>query len=222
MGVFEKYGWAQSFDTYLHYYLLQPFDHPTLARLVPPFLHTPLNTLTAPMLRGVYHRHALALDALHVQPLDRKTLPTYTVHPSDPRVVLPTRDEAYVDWRLLQSPDREKYRMVSLREGDLHVVAKLCSEPVRHVDVLWISPLTKRDAIRETLAKMALWAMERDFAYLRAYYSIEELSDYLQRSLRPVVRHPRFAFYSRDDELFTALRDARWRWQLIDSDFEER
>ena len=33
MGVFNKYGWKKTYDTYLHYFFLKPMNHPKLNKV---------------------------------------------------------------------------------------------------------------------------------------------------------------------------------------------
>ena len=88
------------------------------------------------------------------------------------------------------------------------------------MDILCTSPAARPEAIRVLLATLAQWGIRERYTYLRLHTSSRALSRYFSRWLTPVVRHPRFAYYSRDAKLFSALQQAEWNWELIDCDFE--
>jgi hypothetical protein len=137
--------------------------------------------------------------------------------------VEPVRDSEYLSWRLLDSPDEKKYRIVTMDGADnVSVIVKLCdNRPHPYIDILWLSNPLKQAEARNLIATLAIWGLRRGYSYIRHYVSSKELSSFLSRSLKAVVRHPRLMFYSKNPELFQKLKDANWHWDLIDSDFEE-
>lgn len=224
IGVLKKHGWIESFDTYLHCYLLRPLHHPKFRR-IPAMIRTASTVITDPLLRLRYRLFGLSPDRLRLDPVDATSLETFLVprdSPVDDGRVVPVRDAEYVSWRLLDSPNRAHYRVASLDGvAGARAIIKLCeTDPSPSVDVLWTAPAAQPVDIRTIVATLAHWGIRQGYGSLRFYTSSQALSRYLSRSLTPVVRHPRFACYSRDARLFSALQQAGWAWELIDCDFE--
>lgn len=224
IGVLKKHGWIESRDTYLQCYLLRPLHHPKFSG-IPGLVRTTGTVITDPLLRLRYRAFGMPQSHLRLDPVDGASLEAFLV-PRDPPVddsrVVPVRDAEYASWRLLDSPNRAHYRVASLDGmAGAHMVINLRrTDPSASVDVLWTTPAAEPVVIRAMLATLAHWGIRQGYAYLRFYTSSQALSRYLSRALTPVVRHPRFAYYSRDAELFSALQQARWEWELIDCDFE--
>ena len=91
----------------------------------------------------------------------------------------------------------------------------------KQIDLLWISDWSDIGKIQTMIAALALWAMDKGFSWIRYYVSDSQLSAKLN-TLHSIVRNPRFAFYSRNKNLFEiASQSVKWHWELMDSDFEE-
>jgi GNAT superfamily N-acetyltransferase len=221
VGAALKYGWLESRDTFFHFCPIKPFQHPKFSKYVPAWLGKTLNAATGPFFASTYRKYASSPDSAEVRELSLNSLANFmsgTELPKDS--VQPIRDSDYMSWRLLNSPDKDKYHIFSLT--DACMVVKMCrADNVNHIDILLTPPSSNDSDIRRLVSTLALWGRERDYSFIRHYTSNKNLSDRLKRSLKPVVRHPRFMFYSTDGRLLDQLRHSRWNWQLIDSDFEE-
>jgi hypothetical protein len=135
--------------------------------------------------------------------------------------VIPLRDIGYANWRLLCSPDKEKYRIVNIQGNDVRIIIKLIDDkPYRHIEILWISNQCNLLSIKEAISSLAIWGIKNNYSMIRYYTSHKMLSDYLRKFLKSIVDHPRFAFYSKDNTLLQKVTNTIWHWQLIDSDFE--
>src|SRR5262249_27750367 len=108
-----------------------------------------------------------------------------------------------------------------VRDGDVTMIVRPNGARYATLDVLWMSPeaTSAPQVARRMLASLALWAAHHGRVAVRYYPSTPALATEML-ALRPVVSHPRFAFWTRDPALLERLRRARWGWQLIDSDFE--
>jgi len=224
IGVFKKYGWVESFDTHLHYYPLMPFNHHKFDGLIPAFLRKILNSASRTFFNIIYHKYASSGDNLCLDDLSSDSLRNFTTSLDVPdNTVTPIRDYDYISWRLLDSPDRDKYRIFSIR--DVSIIIKMYDKYhpryPKHIDLLWVSNPSNYSVIRHMISTLAIWGMANDYSYIRHYTSDRELSDYLRKSLKSMVRHRRFAFYSKDIALLDKLKYAKWHWELMDSDFEE-
>jgi GNAT superfamily N-acetyltransferase len=224
MGVFKRYGWIESFDTYLHHYFLMPFNHPKFAGSIPRFLRRTLNMVSSRFLKLIYHKYAYSIDKLHLSDLNSDSFSKFlSFLEIQSSTVIPIRDSDYISWRLLNSPDRDKYFVLSMSGGsNISIVTKLGNKgDSKYIDLLWVSDPSEYSIIRCMISTLALWGMSNGYSYIRYYTSNKELSSYLAKSLKPFVKHPRFAFYSKDAALLQKLTHPSWHWQLIDSDFEE-
>jgi GNAT superfamily N-acetyltransferase len=218
MGVFRRFGWIESFDTAYHTLWLWPFEHPRLRRLAPGILGRIANAVARPIIMTFVAwsgGREPRFDPIDAAVLDRVA----RVEGNDAGTVWPVRDAAYVDWRMASSPDRSEYRAV--RDGDVMMIVRPNGAKYSTVDVLWMSPeaVSVPQVARRMLASLALWAARNQRIAVRYYPSTLVLATELL-ALRPVVSHPRFAFWTRDAALLERLRHAQWRWQLVDSDFE--
>ena len=227
MGLFKKLGWVESFETYYHRLFLRPFDHPRLQDPFPAAVRATGNALAGPALDLWYRRLTHPLDGARLDPVSADAMRPFLSAPSDApdasNLVVPVRDADYVDWRVLRSPNRTAYRVFhAAPEAPPLLVGLRTDARPAYLDVLWTADLTDPEAVARALATLARWGRREGFAYIRFYTSNQALSGHLERRLRSTVRHPRYAFYSRDQALFDQIAaDPTWNWQLLDSDFEE-
>lgn len=222
---YRKTGFSEMRNTDFHYYLLLPFNHPRFADSIPGIFRKLLNVPSRTLLELNYHRYAspvadLLFDDLKLHLLNM-IISSYKIQQSG--TVEPIRDSEYISWRLLDSPDRKKYRIVRL-DGvdDVSIIIKLCdNRPHLYMDILWLSNPAKHVEVRNLIATLAIWGLHQGYSYIRHYVSSKELTLFLSKSLKAVVRHPRLMFYSKDPKLLEKLEDSDWHWELLDSDFEE-
>ncbi len=224
MGVFKKKGWVESFDTFLLYHFILPFDHPRIVRSVPSILRKALNSVFAPFLNTTYRKYASHADTLNVDSLNSDSLKQFrwTVARQTTGVA-PVRDTDYTSWRLVSSPNFDSYKIVSIkRMENVKFIIKLCDKcQPAHIDLLCTSNAADYCSVRQLISTLAVWAKEQNYSYIRQYTSSRALASYLRKYLRSLVRHPRFAFYSKNDSLFRQLSQSDWCWELVDSDFED-
>ncbi len=223
MGLFKKYGWVESFDTYLHRYLLMPFDRPRFIKSMPLFIRKILNTASLPFLGITYHKYASPINNICFYDLNSNSLARFNASLNmQDKTVVPIRDSDYISWRLLNSPDKDRYRVFSMKDvNDASIIIKMCSKNhFKYIDLLWVSAPHKYDVILRMISTLALWGINENYFCINAYTSDKELSNYLKESLKPIVTHPRFAFYTREAVLLEKLKHSNWHWELIDNDFE--
>lgn len=220
IGVFKKYGWVESFETYLHRIFLRPFNHPKLIKRIPYFPRELMNSIFCGILKLIYRGFLLPSNGLRIQSLNEKSISEFMSGLKMPcDGVIPIRDRDYVSWRLLDSPDKSNYYIISY--GDMRGIIKIFKkEQPFYIDLLWVSDPYNYSSMRNMISSVAIWGMDKGFTYLRYYVSERELAEYLRKYLKPIVNHPRFAFFSKNKELLEKLKKTNWHWSLIDSDFE--
>ena len=202
MGIFKKQGWVETHDTYYHRYLLTPYLR--LARIRRIFnIFSILN----------YSKYSLGVRNTIFDCIESfrmfKTLPSENT-------VIPVRDYDYFKWRILNSPDTDRYRVFSIKHTDMNFIIKLC---YNHIDILWVSEPKRYYVIRNMISTLALWGIKKGFLYIDFYTSDKALSSELL-PMKPIITHPKFAFYTKDEALLETLKRSNWDWEVIDSDFE--
>lgn len=223
-SIFRQLSWLESSETYLHYYLILPFNNPRFEGLFPAFLREVLNAVSWPFFRMIYSKYASSLRKVSFQELKPDLLNAFTPHFNRRNgMIMPVRDSDYVSWRLLNSPQKDKYRIFSISGiNDVNMVIKLCDKDnSKYIDILWVSDSFRYSVIQNMISTLAIWGMTKAYSYIRYYTSRNELSSYLKRSLKPAIRYPGFMFCSKDTRLLEKLKGSSWNWELIDSDFEE-
>lgn len=222
-SLFKKYGWIESFDTYLHCYLLMPFDRPRFAGSMPLFLRKILNVASRPFLDIAYYKYASPVDNIRFDDLNSNSLARFKTSLNMPNnTVVPIRDSDYISWRLLNSSDKDRYRVFSIGDAsDASIIIKMCSKKhFNYIDILWVSDPREYSSIRSMISTLALWSIKKHYFCINAYTSDKDLLNYLREFLKPIVTHPRFAFYTKDITLLEKLKHSNWHWELMDSDFE--
>lgn len=221
--VFKHLGWAGSTESYLHRYFLKPFDHPRSANRLPGFLRISLNRLAASVIRGNYRKNLSVPVKLRFEKASERSLKNFwSYSESSPETVKAVRDSEYIKWRLIDSPDSGKYSIVYIdgTKWPGALIKENESGGYKNIAILAISGGPEYMSIRCLISGICLWGMDNGYSFIRQYTSDRDMSEYLRRSLRPMVSHPYFSFYARDSKLMAMLTAGKWRWELIDSDFE--
>jgi len=221
MGVFKKFGWIESFKTYHHIYPLLAFDHPFFVRHTPIIIRKVLNHLSSTFSNIIYHRYDTMVDNLKFDPVNKESLKEFMLTHKVPEknTVLPVRDTDYLKWRLLNSPDKEKYRIII--NDNSSIIVKIDNNYSKYIDILWVSNSFAYSIVRDIISALAIWGIYNNYSYIRHAISNKIMSNYLKKYLLPIVRHPRFAYYSKETELFNKIKKYNWHYDLIDSDFEK-
>ena len=134
-------------------------------------------------------------------------------------IVYPVRDPDFFSWRLFNSPNKISYRLFRLKNADHAMIITLNDN--YNIDVLWHSEDIDYQYFQTMMSTLATWGIEEGFCYIRYYTSSNTLSKYLSNGLKPLVKSPRFAYYTKDSNLKNKLTNSSFHWSLIDSDFEE-
>ena len=133
-------------------------------------------------------------------------------------MVSPVRDMDYAKWRILNSPNRDKYYIYKTEK--INALILLNDNHGEYIDILWISDSSDKVEIIKMISTLGAYGIRNRFSYIRYYTSKKELSDYLKSKTKSIVSHPRFAYFSKSESIFEKLKTANWDFELIDSDFE--
>jgi hypothetical protein len=223
LGVFKKLGWAESAGTYLHTNFCFPFSHPGFTSRLPGFFCRALNYLSYPFLYLNYLRFSLPSKQYSFEKLDQQSFDgfysTYLENLKPQGTgIYPVRDKEYASWRVMNSPNFKKYYL--FRSKRISAIVSVQDNHGNYFDILWVSKTSDYKGIRELIACMGIYGMKRKISYIRFYTSHKNLSDIIKWDTWSIVKHPKFAFYSKNARLMNAMSDASWDFELIDSDFE--
>jgi hypothetical protein len=223
IGVFKKFGWVESFDTYLHLNFMLPFNHLKIARKLPSFFRKILNHITYPVFFLIYRRHSYSNSSYKLEKLNETlfdsffSLYTGTKIISE-NIVSPVRDIDYANWRVLNSPNKDKYFIY--KTEIFMALISLQNNKAKYIDVLWVTDIFNKIEIIKMISTLGIYGIKNGFSVIRYYTSKKELSDYINYKTKSIVKHPRFAYFSKDDKVLEKLKEAKWDFEFIDSDFE--
>lgn len=220
IGTARKVGWLENDSVRLLFFPVRPFDHPRVGSSVPSFLRPVLNGVGAAWYKRRYSKYASEGDS-EIRPLEQGDLEVLSAASEQPEdgAFVPSRDLDYLKWRLWDSPDRGAYRFV--RSGAACGVLKLRRKgAAKAVDLLLVEGAGAPDAEIQLIADVGLWAAKERCAYVRQLKSDPERAALLKVRLGAQSRPRPLVFQAPNKELRARLKQCRWRWQLLDSDFE--
>jgi RimJ/RimL family protein N-acetyltransferase len=224
IAVFTKAGWEETPDTYMHYQTLNPFNHPKLKKRLPGFICRALNLITKPVIflnlyRKAYNKHSYELKKIDKELFDHfyETYKQRLVVSEN--TFVPVRDNDYVSWRVLNSPNFEKYFIYKVKDFQALVLPYQSKEKI--IDILWVSDTTNYHEIIKMIATLGVYGLKKGYAYTRFYTTRKDLSARIKQKTKSVLRHPRFAYFLKDKHSFNLTGELLWDLQLLDNDFEK-
>lgn len=223
IGVFKKIGWQESFNTFLHINFVYPFSHPGFLRKLPKWLCKTLNFIVLPLLFIIYKTQCHSKKAYSIEKLTDKNFAEFykkyeQTNKNNINFASPIRDEDYVNWRILQSPNRDNYFVYKYKK--FYSILLINNNHGNYIDVLWVSNNSNKLEITKMIASLSLFSIRRKIAYIRFYTSQQDVSDFVKRKTFSKVKHIRFAFYSKNKEIFEKMKNCKFDFELLDSDFE--
>lgn len=223
IGIFKKFGWIESFGTYMHLNFILPFNHPGFVRRLPAFLRKILNCIAYPVFFLIYSRHSYSNSSYQLEKLNEKSFNTFfnfytKTKKTSENIVSPIRDMDYAKWRVLNSPNKDKYYIYKTKK--FSALVSLHNNHGEYIDILWVSDTNDKIEIKKMISTLGIYGIKNRLSYIRFYTSNKELSNYLKNKTKSFVRHPRFAFFSKAESILSKLKIANWDFELIDCDFE--
>jgi hypothetical protein len=223
IGVLKKFGWIESFDTYMHINFMLPFNHPRFVRKVPGLFRKILNQITYPIFLFIYKRQSYSNNSYKLEKLNESTfdeffkLYSYTKKIAE-NLVSPIRDMDYAKWRILNSPYIGKYFVYKTKK--FIALISLQNKHAEYIDILLVSDINNKIEIKKMISTLGMFGIKNGYSYMNFYTSKKELSDYIKFETKSIVLHPRFAYFSQVESILEKLKKANWDFELIDSDFE--
>ena len=223
MAIFEKYGWKKTYDTNLHYFFLKPMDHPKLTKFSKylKWIYFFINCISKYFLSYFYSLKINKNNAINVNFLNKENIKNFINSNNANNLINTIIDEEYLRWRFIESPDLKYYKIFS----DNNNISALVKERKDkkdswHLDILLTKNLVNNKNSISLLANIILWAKKYNYSYVRLYVSDKTLSRKINSNLLSIVRHPRFAYFSKNKKIMEILENENFLWQLADSDFE--
>lgn len=221
--VFKKFGWNESFDSFLHYNFINLFSHPKIRRWLPGFLSRSLNRLSYAILVFFYKRYAASDIKDSLLPLNDELINAFlseydNSRKSNNHLVSPFRDREYLNWRIKGSPNSNNYRVY--KSNDFSAFVFFNEKTHINIDILWVSDIHNKAEIRNMIASLAVYGRSEGYSYVRFYTSRNDVSEYLKKFTGSYVTHQKFVFNSMKLHEGIISEDLSWNLELIDSDFE--
>ena len=223
IGVFKKIGWEESFNTFQHFNFMRMFDHPSFIRKLPVFVRKLLNIIVYPFFFLIYRVNSYGKNNYKFEKLTDENFAEFyefynNSNAETPAFTTSIRDEKYAQWRVLQSPNRERYFVYSVKK--FSAILLMHNNHGTYIDILWVSDNRNKMEIKKMIATLGIYGLKKGIAYIRFYTSHKEISNYLKKRTLSKIRHIRFAFFSKDGETFEKMKRNNFDFELIDSDFE--
>lgn len=221
--LFIKLGWKDGGKTLTHFFPIKPLDHPRFIKKVPAPFRYIINSLAKPYFNFKYSRignfkfqiEKITPAALNEFEIQRKLNDDIFKVKG---YILPLKDKEYMKWRILDSPNFNKYKMFSVK--GVYAIILLNDNRGKYVDILAISTFQKLNQVIDLIASICSYAAKNNYSYVRICSSYEKLSDLLQTKIGCRRKEYRFCFFTKDKDLYSKVQKYRWFWELIDSDFE--
>jgi GNAT superfamily N-acetyltransferase len=221
--IFKKLGWIEHSSGFMHYIIILPFNHPRFAKWLPSAMRRILNIPFDIILGATYTKYAKqSTDKLLLKMDDRSLLSLYKQYENakqtGDKAIIPVRDKDFINWRITKSPNREGYYIYSTKSFSALFYLNECKGNC--IDILLLSDGNKLNEIRNMLSTVALFGKARGSAYIRIFTTRIELSEYIKKHLKSILKIRKFYFTSRNIGLLKECMQSVWDLELIDSDFE--
>ena len=222
LAIFKKYGWQKTYDTYLHYFFLKPMDHPKFIKFSKylKWIYFLINYISKYFFSRFYALKINKENILNVHSLNQDNIKIFINSENTNSLIKTIIDEKYMQWRFLESPDLKNYKIFSDNNMSALVRERKDKEFSWHLDILLMNNLKSNKNTISLLASIILWAKKYNYSYVRLYVSDKKLSRKINHNLLSIVRHPRFAYFSKNKKIMEILKTENFLWQLADSDFE--
>jgi len=223
MNIFKRYGWVKNYNTYLHYFFLEPCNHPKFVKF--PFYFKPffilINFIYKNFLSIYYDFKKEKKFKSTIEALNHENIKLFIDENLESNITKTILDIKYLNWRFLLSPDLNCYKVFRNDFGYAAIVKERKDKPLSwHLDILLINKLDNLKMILSLIIDIILWGRKNSYAYIRLYISDKSISKKIKQNLLSIVAHPRFACFSYNKEYKKLLDNTEFQWQLLDSDFE--
>ncbi len=222
-GIFKNLGWQLYSNFFVHYVFIKPFNYPSIKKLLPGHLRFLLNKIFFFFRRSLYMRNSLSKDCFSLEIVSPASLEVFlsayknSLQTGIEEVII-LRDDDYIQWRILSSPNRSHYYIYS--HGDFHALIYFNDRVGDSIDVLMMSDESMAERIRTMLCSLALHGEREGFAFVRLITTCKSLKTYVRCNVKSFVKRRTFVYHSKNQSILETMKNLSWRLGLIDSDFE--
>lgn len=223
IAVFKKSGWEETPDSYMHYNILLPFNHPRFEGKLPKAIKIFLNAFAHPLYFTTYKKNAYPADQYKFRKFNEELFQSFlklckSNSADENNTFYPIRNQEYIDWRILKSPNKNKYFFYEVEGFQALVLPQNGAQ--KHIDILWVSDTNNKQEISKMISSLGLYGIKKGYSYIRFYSTKKEVSGYVKLKTKSALRHPRFAYMLKDKDTFKLSGKLSWDLQLLDNDFE--
>ncbi len=215
----KRYNWEEYYDTYMLFFPLLPFKN----KKIPAIFRNIGNTILQLGIKQLYSKYSLPAKTISVERVTSENIKHLIVKETElaSDTIYPYYDYQQLKWRLLNSPLHENYRIVHFKSLNRHVAINIYEiNGLQYLDLMRTPEGLTNSELKSIIASLAIWCINNNIVLIRYYTSNKAIKDYLGEGLKYSVQHPRCCYFSVNRELFDYMKTAKWRWELIDSDFE--
>lgn len=222
MGAFRKLKWRENFDSYLIYLPINPESLPFLMNR---FSATQLSII-GPILKALYTLNALRFfkyrrSSITRMKIDKTTINNLNSTFSGIAQIYPLRDSAFWRWRILESPDLEKYRIIRIDDSHLLFKEIRDAKGETSIELFYIDQSLSIKQRLELIKKLYLWSVKEGYSYIRLYTTNSDLKKRLRFVCGALDSKAAFAYYVNSKVVHSTLSDYSFDFQFVDNDFED-
>ncbi|MDR1652470.1 MAG: GNAT family N-acetyltransferase [Prevotellaceae bacterium] len=223
LGTLLKNGWKQYPHSFQVFCFAHIFNHPALIGKLPKIIRKTLNIIAFPFVFLIHRVNSYNKKRFKFEKLtDSNFAEFYRLYKESnaetPTVITPVRDEKYAHWRILQSPNREKY-FVYLHKN-FGAILLINNNHGEYIDVLWVSNNRNFGEIKKMIATLGIFALKRGIAYIRLYSTDNELVKFLKKNILSKIKSTYLVYFSKNEECFKEMEQNEFNLELLDSDME--
>jgi len=216
--VFLKYGWKEKFDTAR---CAAPLKLASVLRTrteVPAVVKTGAFALE-PFYRLWLRGRCAGAPRLRPEPVKNNDAALLAIYREGDRTTFGlVRDEAWIRWRILESPFVEEYQFFR-HEKTAALVRAFCCEGIRRVHILWIGGAAVAAQQAELMRGIAKWAIGQGAELIWTTLNDPELTK-RAHSILPRQNKVRFAFFSSDPALSERFSKETFPLYAVDTDLD--
>jgi GNAT superfamily N-acetyltransferase len=209
LGIFKKFGWSEGDEAISHLLPLLPGNNREWVRTMRSISNIATRRLLYP-----YRKHSYPLSSCSVVSADADLL---TPFQSAKFAIGAAKNAEYFAWRVLNAPDRERYKVFRSSKTTAGALIKLSEEGNVSVLSLVGSDFAQKVSLVSSIAE---WGLQNGCFNLYFLTTDNKLSSLLSSKVGGFVSRPIFAYHSHNKELEQKFASQPKSWERIDSDFD--
>ena len=222
-GVFKKFGWQEGFQFHLHYFLIRPFNHQKI------YLKFKYFKFVLFLLNYIYSNIFILIIKLKIdkknklifEKINSENIKKFTNTDLKKNLINTYRDQNYLLWRFLKSPESNNYLFVTYK-GKYNAIIKKRTEKkfCKYLDLLIVNKYQEDNDFIQLILNIIIWANKNKLSYIKMIISDKNISNFLKKNIFNISTKPKFAYFSKNNEELEEIKNSNFSFQLFDTDFE--